>query len=375
MVTLIIEPRDPLMVRDSKPFGLTPGSRARSLPFPFPSTIIGGLRARIGLNQGVFDTTNIEKVKKAGMRGPLLVELGQTEVNFFVPAPSDALIFESEDGKLDVHKIVPIETPEHMSTDLDSRFALTGLIKPNRSKVAERVPRFWNWKAFEKWLSEETSYLRFSFEDLGIEGLLQEIRTHVRIEKASQTALDGGLFQTSGLEFQTRKRKRLALAIDTDQEVDAGFAPLAGERRLVYWDKCSESFPTISENIKTSIAAKRACRLILLTPGFFQKGAIPSKILTNANEVKISLEAITLRNVDTVSGWNLEGRTPKPIRRLAAAGTTFFLKLEGEQRAIYNWIDNTWMRNVSDDEQSCLDGFGLAALGVWSGERKNMELE
>jgi CRISPR-associated protein Cmr3 len=49
MTVWIMEPHDPLLVRDGRPFGSNPGARARSLLFPFPSTIAGGMRTRAGL--------------------------------------------------------------------------------------------------------------------------------------------------------------------------------------------------------------------------------------------------------------------------------------------------------------------------------------
>ena len=38
MTIWLVEPRDPLIVREGRPFGPDPGAWATSLPFPFPST-------------------------------------------------------------------------------------------------------------------------------------------------------------------------------------------------------------------------------------------------------------------------------------------------------------------------------------------------
>ena len=48
-ITWIIEPHDPLIVRDGRPFGPNPSAQAISLSFPFPSTTTGGVRSRAGL--------------------------------------------------------------------------------------------------------------------------------------------------------------------------------------------------------------------------------------------------------------------------------------------------------------------------------------
>src|SRR6266702_7280135 len=106
----LIEPHDPLIVRDGKPFGPNPGARASTLPFPFPSTTTGGIRSRAGMNDdGVFELPpdekgrkeKIENLKKLKVRGPLLVQLsedgnGITVNKWLIPAPADALLFETK---------------------------------------------------------------------------------------------------------------------------------------------------------------------------------------------------------------------------------------------------------------------------------------
>jgi CRISPR-associated protein Cmr3 len=84
------------------------------------------------------------------------------------------------------------------------------------------------------------------------------------------------------------------------------------------------------------------------------------------------LEAIAVQRPQVVSGWDLALKKPKPTRRLAPAGTVFFLSLEGTDEAIKSWISNIWMQCISDEEQASNDGFGLAVIGTWSGKPENM---
>src|SRR6266700_6893568 len=100
VITWIIEPHDPLIVRDGRPFGPDPSARAISLSFPFPSTTTGGVRTREGLKaDGRFDVSQIERVKQIKVRGPLLVQVapGEDKIErWLVRAPADALLLESE---------------------------------------------------------------------------------------------------------------------------------------------------------------------------------------------------------------------------------------------------------------------------------------
>ncbi len=82
----------------------------------------------------------------------------------------------------------------------------------------------------------------------------------------------------------------------------------------------------------------------------------------------------------TISGWdyaavNADGKrgAPKPTRRLVPAGSVYFLNLENAN--VEKFIEEVWLKAVSDDEQSRKDGFGIALLGAWDGTVKEMEVK
>ncbi|NJP05010.1 MAG: CRISPR-associated protein Cmr3 [Chloroflexaceae bacterium] len=388
----IIEPRDPLIVRDGRPFGPNPGARAISLPFPFPSTIAGGIRSRAGVDKnGTFDTndSNIQRVKQIGIRGPLLIELNDTDaLRWLVPAPADVVIFD-KDKQLDLRRLVPLNTPANHITNLpDGLDHLVGQVCPDPRKVSRDAPRFWYWEQFKQWLLDSTQITTIVPNKLGHNGPITETRMHVSIQGDTQTASEGALFQTSGLAFthqyseQHIKRTRLALAVATGDPLanfnggTGGFAPLGGERRLMNWWKYTEEeqLPGCPEHLWTRIAESEACRLVLLTPACFQNGYQPLlKTLTHAG-VQPKIKAIAIQRAQVISGWDMAANNgkgaPKPTRRLAPAGTVFFLNFEGakDKDAIQSWIQAIWMQCISDDPQDRLDGFGLAVLGHWDGK-------
>lgn len=405
MATWIIEPRDPLIVRDGRPFGPVPGTRAASLAFPFPSTIIGGVRTRSGMGpHGFFDTSLISKVKCIGMRGPLLVELGETGTieQWLCPAPADSLLFEdagTASGELTpgavgddavLRRLTPLKIPAGALMDLED-LAPVGLVKPDPRKPHGHAPRFWYWKKFLEWLEKPSGRVTgeaVNLADLGQHGPGQESRTHVSIGPETGTNVDGALFQTRGLEFTHAKAdrrriqsaRRLALAIGVDSPESyrprEGLSPLGGERRLVEWKSSAAPIlePVCPTTVRNEIARIKACRMLLLTPAHFMKGSLPGWIGTqHFTGVIPHLKALSIGRPQVVSGWDYEICKPKPTRRLAPAGSVFFLQLEGTEEAIHKWIDAMWLHNVSDDPQDCLDGFGLAVLGAWDGKLLEME--
>ena len=378
----IIEPRDPLIVRDGRPFGPIPGARARSLPFPFPSTIAGGVRTRDGLDpEGRFKISEIPRLKRIAVRGPLLVELDSSVGDiraWFAPAPADALLLDVDppgSGRAVIKRLVPLRPPSGASTNLPPGLVPVGMPEPDPRKPCPTAPRFWNWERFERWLVDpQQEEVRLA--DLGCNGPIQETRTHVRILGETGTGAEGALFQTRGLEFtQADTRERLALAVATDApNLRVGVAPLGGERRLVFWRKSNRHLPQCPAELPKLIGEKGHCRVILLTPAHFLKGSMPSWLLEDRHGVQPSLAAMALPRAQVVSGWDLEKRKPKPTRRLAPAGTVLFFKLTGETRAIQGWVEALWMQCISDEEQARRDGFGLAVLGVWDGELRPMRI-
>jgi CRISPR-associated protein Cmr3 len=405
----LIEPRDPLIVRDGRPFGPNPGARASSLEFPFPSTVVGGVRTRTGLDaQGEFvpDLATINAVKKVTVRGPLLARLAHdgSLADWLLPAPADALVAPSG---------VPEETPEAKPhAPYGKRRALTpraaptvttnlpdGLLpvqlltepdpeKPETAigKPESRAPRYWTWTHLHQWLAEaQDDVAPLSLSHLGSGGPMRERRTHVSVHLPTQTAQDGALFQTSGLEFQQRGERdsladleRLALAVQVDttqaqeRSVVSGFAPLGGERRIVQWSdvKIPSSLDLVMPNeVQAKIIATSCCRVLLVTPAYFSAGYKPAFLCQPCEGVTPRLRAAAVRRSQVVSGWDFVLQTPKPTRRLAAAGSVYWLELDHDPQdagAVERWVKTIWMHCISDDEESRNDGFGLALLGSWT---------
>jgi CRISPR-associated protein Cmr3 len=391
----LIEPTDPLLARDGRPFNATPGSRARSLAFPFPSTTAGAVRTRAGQDpHGRFDTE--KDVVRVSVRGPLLVEPADDgTIHYFAPAPGDALLFDAPDDRLAVRRLTPLSSPPGSQTDLavdlHQDLHVVGLVDPNlKKKTARRPPPFWRWERFAAWLDAPADTV-LPAADLGIAGPARDRRTHVGIDPATLTGRDGVLFATSGLTFWRNEARadatlsgarRLALAVDISApdglSPAPGFGPMGGERRLMYWRQAEGSgFPDPPPGLRDRVMTDGHCRVILLTPACFAAGWRPSGLLAPREGVTPQLEAAIIGKPLTVSGWDLAATPPGPraSRRLAPSGSVLYLKLGADAKANGRWFDAVWMQCVSDTDSDNAAGFGLAAVGAWSGVPEDMNME
>lgn len=414
MTHWIIEPQDPLIVRDGRPFSATPGARAKSVSFPFPSTTAGGVRTRAGKDgNGRFDTTLVDQVKTIPHRGPFLVELDGEQVDTLlvpapadallfdarpvdgdcgesheVPAPTDALLLDAPDKHLERKVLRPIRSPAGALTDLPDALTPVGLPEIDQRKPSKHAPRFWRWKEYEKWLLDPVDDL-VTAADLGHAGPEADRRLHVAIDPATQTGIDGKLFMTSGLTFWRGKKsqprlsqaRRLALLVEADSgelPQRTGFDPLGGERRLMHWRPTSYELPKVPAQLAGQIAASGHCRVVLLTPACFAAGWGPDYLLQTRETVTPKLQAAIVGPPLVISGWDLAARGPKPTRRLVPAGSVYYLKMSrdeaADEAAIARWLEAICFRAISDEPADRADGFGIAAVGVWSGQPAELKL-
>lgn len=406
MTIWIIEPHDPLLARDGRPFDPTPGARARSLPFPFPSTTAGAIRTRAGEEGGRFPAELPERageVKAVTIRGPLLAALNDGVVQeYFAPAPTDALLIDKNADKLDLLLMEPLTLPPGGQTDLaevavdgappQPPLLLVGPPRPEFRKAARRPPAYWKWGQFERWLTGPADATNLDAADLGIAGPPRDRRSHVGISADSLTGLEGALFMTAGLSFwhnaemespRLSGARQLGLVVDVDNlghlTIDPGYGPMGGERRLMHWRAggTGAALPEAPAGLRARIIADRRCRVVLLTPAYFERGWWPGYLTEPRAGVSATLVAAAVGKAQTVSGFGLaEGeKGPRPSRRLAPAGSVFYLQLSdtGDAGA---WFDETWMKAMSDTPADRDAGFGLAAVGVYAGPRPlNIEEE
>jgi CRISPR-associated protein Cmr3 len=400
MSTWLIEPRDPLIVRDGKPIG--GDARIETMPFPFPSTTAGAVRTRMASPQGEFSLSKdqAKELLKIPVAGPVLAEVnvgtGNTE-GFFFPAPRDALVFDekNKDGQIDrliVRRLVPHPSwPSGARMDSLGQQELLPIAAAGKEKPEKPfpdAPAYWRDKNMLSWLMKaDKNDVSYSLGALGIAQLPTEARMHVSIAPGERVGLDGQLFQTKGLRFVQNEQpkgepmkwgnvRQLAISIraegtlvhDKTIELRPELAPIGGERRLARWQRASKEWPKCPEEVIAAVKKSKTARIVLVTPAVFKKGALPEwsgNPWPVGGNVIATVKGACVGRPEVVSGWDLAKNEPKISRRLAPAGSVYFVQLAGSEDDIAKWARDTWLATVSDEPQDRLDGFGLALVGVW----------
>ncbi len=401
---VLLRPRDPILARDGRPFGATPGAQAVSLPWPLPGTVAGALRTRIGTDRA-FDWhgNGPDLARSIVMRGPLMLARrpGDERWTVYFMRPNDALVVRPPEGaKKDaaprVHALRPFDKlPDGADSDVPD--GLRPLRIPDAGKVDATRP-YWPLDACVAWLADATRG-----ESAEPEGALTEVpretRMHVKIDPQTGAGEQGFLFATVGLAFADQPRvsdkpkdkDRAAYALlcrVSGTEVDgwnlsqpSTFITLGGERRLVELRIGAVEWPNVPAHLSTTLMGAQRLRLVLATPALFDGGWKPGWLddqlegsppgLTN---VRLRLVAAATGRRAPVSGWNMQRhkddagrwreRGPKAARYTVPTGSVYFFEVaQGPLDA--DAISRLWLAPLSDKAQDRADGYGLALPGVW----------
>lgn len=366
----LVEPRDTVIFRDARPFVGTAG--ASTLPFPQPTTFAGFVRSRLGMaSTGIFEW-DIKRALSVAVSGPWLAELdpytSQVKEQFF-PAPADMVLFRPEDGgeTFTGRRLTARPTREDEWCDLPAEHQLVDFAVPpgeNPGKPAGG-PSFWSASRLKEWLHNPQDIQHgIKRDDLGLEALPVDYRTHVAIDGAKRTAVDGALFQTSQLRLSVHEKgqnRRFAFMVGVDQKEDqrrmyGDPGTMGGERRMVTLSKpkgqASAPLPCPQLNDDEELI-----RVVLLTPGIFKQGWRPG---AGGLGSQAQVVAAAVSRYQPISGWSFEHGGAKPTRHMAPAGSVYWLKVPG---GAAQWAKEHHLQSISDEKQDRLDGFGVIAVG------------
>lgn len=388
--TWLVEPLDPPVFGDGR--SIAEGNWNTSLPWPYPSTVAGAVRSRLGEDgSGQFDVNRLEELLAYNVWGPHPVELdphGSTGVTWLFAAPDDHRVLCDGNNRR-LLRCLPLDT----STMRHSGGLLP--VGPSRYPLPKPGPAaaLWSWALMERWLG--------AGDDQHPDGLAPgvgeefaapdtEARIHVALEPGAEVAKDGALFATAGRAYLSAGERRgalapprrLALAVRTDGALRAGLGQLGGEQRMARWVASSVDFPSMPKLVAESVR-RGFVRVIFTTPTWFRHGSRAESAWGQVGDGKPEVIAAAHGRPAVVSGWDYRHNRPKPTRRLVPAGAVFFLKLPGTEAERIAWADRMWGRPVCDEPAEsdarkhpdfcpARSGFGIALLGAWSGIRATL---
>lgn len=292
---VVVTPRDPVIVRDGRPFGT--GGRMKPLSWPTPSLVAGSLRCIVGLRRnggGVFDEELVKGVLKLAMAGPL----GYADGKLWLPAPRDIVCFVKE-GKPNYM----ILRPKRMADGEDCNLPHPSLLPSGVDVDAKAEPcaPLWSMDKLTEWLLNPTGAGFNPPKGTGVFGKdygplpAPSARAHTAIDPNTLAAKESNLFETVGLDFERVKQDENGQKLFHEQPLKlvmringpADFAPelsnldgvypLGGERRLARWRVRSDMHELwrCLLDLREALTKATQVRMVLATPAIFAGGWLP----------------------------------------------------------------------------------------------------
>ena len=365
-----IEPLDVLFLRGNQLFG-EPGSYGEALMPPWPSVPAGALRTRILADDG-FDLAAFAAGQKPHpylgtpqAPGSFVLQAfcvarkpqGGGDVELFMPLPAD-LVVQGKEGAAGpaVASVQPLRpTALHGALASSSPLPLLPVLAQGNDRAKPASGWWLNGNGWHNYLLGQpvapadlvhTSTL-WSYDE----------RVGVGLDGNTRSAAEGKLFTARAIAL--KEGVGFAVAVAGGQLPTSGSLRLGGDGRAaaVHASPITWPAPDLS-----AISAAGCCRIVLTSPGIFEDGwRLPGMAGDNTLQLpglRARVVAAAVSRADTVSGWNLATRQPKPAQKAAATGSVYWLDhLEATPEALGKLAAHGLWAQPCEDAQRRAEGF------------------
>jgi CRISPR-associated protein Cmr3 len=377
--TCFIEPLDVLFLRGNKLFG-DPGSHGESLVPPWPSVAAGAIRSRILVD----DRVDLAAFANGEVRHPAIGTPSQPgsfavtafhlarrfvdgRIELLIAPPADLVISES-DGRPTVRRLHPVTLAAGLSTSTNLPLVPVSA-EQQRGKSASGY-----WLTEAGWRRYLAGQLPSAGDLLKASQLWQiDQRVGVGLDARTRRAADGKLFSAQAVSM---------IKAEHGAGFDAGFVavvsgaplPQGGMLRLG-GDGRAAALHTPTQPVAmpevdyAAIARSRRCRLVLTTPGIFLEGWRPPGIDTQGNValhgVRGKLVCAAVPRFETISGWDLSRHAPKIAKRVAPAGSVYWLdQVDAAPDAFEKLVACGLWADPCEDPIRRAEGFNRIAIAI-----------
>ncbi len=337
-----LRPLDVLYLRGNRLFGEAGAHSEAEIP-PWPTVAAGALRSRMLADAGLSDFAAFA-AGRAALPEPYGTVLGSPDepgsfrIAAFLPAwkgdsrpepllplPADLLVFE-EEGVRSAHRLDLSPTKEELAAD--------GLVT---SHPGPKLPTLRVGGAGKSksgfWLGREalSSYLRGAVPDpdaLVAEGALwqRDLRLGIALDRGRRTVREGALYTSEVIAVDPETGFFVAVAGADGCVPESGLLRFGGDGRAVAVERAGLEWPP--EPDWTRIERERRFLFVLQTPGLFEEGWKPPRLLedgkwTGPKGLEARLATAVVPRARVVSGWDLARGKPKVAQRVVPAGAVY----------------------------------------------------
>lgn len=369
-----IQPLDVLFLRGNKLFG-DPGSYGECLIPPWPSVAAGAIRSRM-LTDDTVDGKRIDLAafgrgevahptlgtpKHPGsftLSGFYLARAQQGQHEILVAPPADLVISKTDAGVLQVNRLKPL------TVQLLSSFPLAQLPVLSQSQRNKAESGYWlTQSGWQTYLSGQTPDATQLIHSSALWAF--DARVGIGMSTETRSVEDGKLFSTQAVAM--KDGVGFLAVVSGANPAATGLLRFGGDGRAATIGSVNTTLP---EPDYAAIARAGRCRIILTTPGLFPDGwKLPGTDADNRFAfagISARLVSAAVSRAETISGWDLAERKPKPAQRVALSGSVYWLdELQASPEALRKLVENGLWGEPCEDRQRKAEGFNRVALAAW----------
>ncbi|MDD2845469.1 MAG: type III-B CRISPR module-associated protein Cmr3 [Rhodoferax sp.] len=364
-----IEPLDVLFLRGNQLFG-EPGSYGEALMPPWPSVAAGALRTRLltdsGMDLAAFAAGQAEhpQLGTPTQPGPFVLQAFQVarkredgSVELLMPLPADLVVTNKEGARApEVGTVQPLRPATlHPALASSSPLPLLPVLAQgnDRSKPASG---WWltgnGWRSYLHGQPVTATDLVHTSQLWGFDE-----RVGVGLDENTRSAANGKLFTTRAIAL--KEGVGFAVAASGNELPEHGTLRLGGDGRAATVHAAPIAWPAPDY---AAIVQARRCRIVLTSPGIFAGGwrlpGMADDHTLGLRGLRARVVAAAVSRADTISGWNLVTRQPKPAQKTAAAGSVYWLEdLDATPEALGKLVAHGLWAQPGEDAQRRAEGF------------------
>ena len=340
---------------------------------PWPSVAAGALRTRILADDSV-DMAAFAAGRAAHpqlgtpqapggfvLQGFQVARTTSAGVELLMPLPADTVVTAKEDEKAGSQGPV-VNTVQHMRPSALHPLLASSSPLPLAPVLAQGDER--GKPASGWWLRGSGWHKYLQGHNLAAADLIHtrdlwsyDERVGVGLDSSTRSAADGKLFITRAIAL--KEGVGFAVAVAGADLPASGSLRLGGDGRAAAVRQTAITWP---EPDYAAISAAGRCRIVLTSPAIFAGGwALPGMDAAH----RIRLPGLTARVVaaavsraDTVSGWDLAARSPKPAQKTAGTGSVYWLQeLQATPDALRKLAERGLWSKPCEDAARRAEGF------------------
>jgi CRISPR-associated protein Cmr3 len=403
--SLFLEPLDVLFLRGNKLFG-DPGSFGEALVPPWPSVAAGAIRSRMLADAGIdvmtfsrgdFCHPTLGTPQKPGSFTVTAFHLARRlqdgRVELLMAPPADLVITAGAKGTPEPYSLIPqaLFQGKTGASSLEGTAPILSSASlpylPVLAQPLRRKPLSGYWLTQTGWTAYLTGKALSSKHLLHSRCLWSiDLRIGVGISDTTGSAAEGRLFSAQAVAFRKRFHSGTA---SQEETFDTGFVitvqgatppqkglvRLGGDGRAAAIEPTTIPCPAPDPSV---FVQNQRCRMVLTSPGIFAHGWLPTgaqpDTLRTDGAVRFELHGVSgwivaaaVPRAETVSGWDLARRHPKPAQRAAAAGSVYWMELDSTTTAaaLQELVERGLWKDPCEDDTRRAEGFNRFVFAVF----------